>query len=131
MGNFQHPNVITKQFYPATANLEVPLMVVPANQSVRLVKAYGIDGTTISAATDNYVTLYLYNRGTAAAGTAVMASGVGTAGLTANVPKALTLSTTDSELVASAGELITAKLGKTGSGVGTTVSVSVTFVFST
>jgi hypothetical protein len=130
MGNFLHPNVIAHRFYPATADLEVPLMVVPAGQAVRLIGAYGSDGTAISAATDNYVTLYIYNRGTAGAGTAVMASGVGTAGVAAKTPKALTLSSTDSELVADAGELITAKLDVTGSGAGTTVAVSASFVFS-
>lgn len=130
MGSFLQPNIISHRWYPATADLEVPLLVVPAGQSIRLVKAYGADVTAIAAATDNYVTLYIYNRGTAGAGTDVMASGVGTGGLSAKTPSALTLSTTDSELVATAGELITAKLDVTGTGAGTTVAVSATFVFS-
>ena len=130
MGSYLNRHVTNWVWSPASATLEVPVLRVPTGLSLRLLSAYVFDSTAIAANTGIYVTCSVINRGTAGAGTAVMATGVGTAGLSAKTPKALTLSTTASELVADAGEQIDALLTVTSTGTGTSLAGCIEYVWS-
>lgn len=82
----------------------------------RLAACYASDETGVAADPTNYMTLTLTNTGAAGAGTTSMATHVGTAAITAGVPKAFTNSTTDANLEFAAGDII--KMVKTEAGSG-------------
>lgn len=130
MGSYLNRHVTNWVWAPASATLEVPILRVPTGLSLRLLGAYVTDSTIISANTGVYVTCSVMNRGTAAAGTVVMATGVGTAGVAAKVPTALTLSTTSGETVATEGEAISGLLTVTSTGKGTSLTGCIEYVWS-
>jgi hypothetical protein len=72
----------------------------------RVLGFYAIDQAGVAADPTNYMTLTLTNAGQAGAGTTSMATAVGTAAFTAEVPKAFTLSTTAANLEFVAGDII-------------------------
>lgn len=77
-----------------------------AQQAGTVLGCYVSDETGVAADPTNYMTLTLTNTGQAGAGTTSMGTHVGTAAITAGVPKAFTLSTTLTHRRFVAGDII-------------------------
>jgi len=110
------------------ADLNFPVMIVPADSGgVTIEKGWAIVSKAITASTANYIEVSLMNAGTAGTGTTnIGGTAAGTAGITAYVPNAITITAGSGRLTA--GQVLMAKYDETGTVDPDAVSVIVEYV---
>lgn len=99
--------------------IEVPIARVPDGVNYKIVGAYWVPGTAITANASNYFTLSLRNRGSVdGTGTTVAASRAysATNGV-ANKTETLTLDADETKLLPAAGDVLTAAFAHSGTGL--------------
>lgn len=96
--------------------IEWPLIVLPFNATV--ISAKWTPAAAVTANGTNYATLSFRNRTTAGAGTAVPASrSYAATNSAAQVPEAMTLSSTAADLLPASGDVLTLGIAHTGTGL--------------
>ncbi len=104
------PIVVSLDYDPAADDV-IPVFVAPKDCEIKSAKATVVNA--VAASTADYFSVALRNGGTAGTGTDVLAAAVGgTAGWSALVPKAFTLS----EGTLSEGEVVEVVYDETGTG---------------
>lgn len=107
---------VAGQVTPGTED-EFELFVAPF--PLRIVQAQWLPAAAITANATNFFTLNLRNRGADASGTAVAASrSYAATNSLAHVPEDMTLSGTEADLLAAAGDVLTAEKSTDGGGTG-------------
>jgi hypothetical protein len=108
-------------------DLKFPVLVAPADNSITIEKGWAFVSKTISASTANFVAFTLLNGGTAGtATTSIGGTGGGTAGMTAYVPSAITITGGSGRLTS--GQVLMCNYDETGTVDPDAVSIVVEYV---
>lgn len=101
----------------AAAALEQPLLIVPWNALITGVR--WVPGAAVTANGTNYATLAFRNRGAAGGGSVqpATARSYATVNSVATVAETMALSATAADLLANAGDVLTATIAHTGTGL--------------
>lgn len=101
----------------AATALEQPCLILPWNAQVTSVR--WVPGAAVTANGTNYATLSFRNRGAAGAGAVLpaVARSYAATNSVANVPETMALSGTAADLLANAGDVLTATIAHTGTGL--------------
>lgn len=119
--------VLPAVIYDPGQDTSINLMHVPADHVYTIEGAYAVVDRTMAASGTEYFSVQLLNGGTAGTGTTAISDEVGgTAGWTANTPKAITVTSGSGDLTA--GQWLVCKYAETGTIAPGVIALSIEFV---
>lgn len=116
-------SVVISLNYDPGADEDIPLWIAPAACEITAANATVVND--VNASTANYFDVALYNGGTAGTATTALAGTIGgTAGWSAQVPKAFTVS----EGTLAAGQVVWARYNEEGTGTFTHMAIQLDYL---